>query len=179
MTITGGSAMGRADTDKMRSLNESKKEFLAKKFGMKLSGAAPGVSPEEEARHLDQVTEIELACATAGEVTVREYLGNPQFKQLAALTPAEIASEIERMENLLQKNNVVFIVAVELTAPERYRVLVNELLDQKIENVRFPIWHTIFMYFPFLGFKRMGVSMDVVGPLGIKVPGFLRNLFRH
>jgi hypothetical protein len=179
MTITGGSVMGRANNDKLRSLNENKKEFLARKFGMKLSRAAPGVSPEEEARHLDQVTEIELACATAGEVTVREYVGNPQFKPLSALAPAEIAREIDRMENLLQKNNIEFIAGEELILTERYRILANELLDQKIENVRFPIWHTIFIYFPFLGFKRLGVSMDVVGLPGIKVPGFLRNLFRH
>jgi hypothetical protein len=150
--------------EKLKMLNVRKREFLINRFGMMAYGTSPEVPPEIEGKQLDKVAEIELACATAGEVTVREYLGNPQLKQLSEVSPDRLKPELERIEDLLQKNNIMFVPGEELSDSERYRVLVNELPEQKIENVRFPIWYAVFMYIPFLGFKRIGISMDAIDP---------------
>ncbi len=64
------------------------------------------------------------------------------------------------MERLLQINNVMFIPVEGLIRDEKCRGLVDELLDQKIENVRFPIGHTELMYLPLLGSQRIGKSID-------------------
>jgi hypothetical protein len=160
--------MGKHDSQKQRQLNARKREFLAERFGMWGYGTEPGVPPEIEGKHLDKVAEIELACATAGEVSIREYLGNPRFRRALEVSPVELKSELEKIEDLLQKNNIIFVTPEEMPDFERYRILVNELPDQMIENVRFPIWYAVFMYIPFLGFKRIGISMDAVDPSLLK-----------
>jgi len=63
-------------------------------------------------------------------------------------------------ERLLRINKVMFIPVEGSIRDEKCRILVDELPDQKIENVRFPMRYSALMYLPLLGSQRIGKSID-------------------
>jgi hypothetical protein len=151
------------DTNRLqRALNEHKRQYLCDHYGARFPRESSDMSPEAEGQWLDSVAEIEAACATAGEVTVREYLGAPSVKLLGEIPPCELRAELEALEDLLMDNHIMVTFVQDVSDGEAYRYLSEDLLETRIENVRFPMWFTLFMYHPLLGAKRIGMSMTPV-----------------
>jgi hypothetical protein len=152
------------DTERVqRDLNQQKRKFLAERYGAKFPERQTHIPPEVEGEWLDSITEIESACAMAGEVSVREYLGNPVLKALGEISPGELRAELEQLLDLLMENHIMVTFMGSVSDERAYRFLSMELQEMKIENVRFPSWFAVFMYHPFLGTKRVGMSMNNLG----------------
>ena len=82
------------DTDRVqRDIDQQKRQFLSERYGAKFPERQSHTPPEVEGVWLDNIMEIESACAIAGEVSVREYLGNPVLKPLGEIAPGELRVE--------------------------------------------------------------------------------------
>jgi hypothetical protein len=143
-----------------RALNMHKRQFLADKYSARFPPQSMTVPPGVEGRLLDAVAEIEASCAIAGETTVRDYLHCPIARPLEEIPLEELRSELEKLTEFLFEHHIVVLFLGEVVDAAAYQFLSVELMDLMIENVRFPVWYTVFMYHPLLGVKRVGISMN-------------------
>jgi hypothetical protein len=137
------------DTDQtriQRSLNEQKKKELEKLYGARFSNTPNGIPPEAEGEWLDYVTEFERQYAENGQTTVREFVGSPQLRPLAAVPPDELPSATEALMDLLFDNNIQLHFDREVSDAEVYRFVTEELFREKMDNIRIEQMMHTFVY---------------------------------
>jgi len=133
-----------------RAENDARRKELEEKYGGKFERVDESkLTPEMEAEWLDHLEEFEKQFANAGRISLREYIGNPTFAPLAALSPAQITRELARAQDLLAANNVYVDFLNEVLETEAYRFITQELLDEEIDDIRIEGMNLHFIYEEF------------------------------
>ncbi len=132
-----------------RALNEQKKNELEKLYGARFSDTPNGIPPEAEGEWLDYVTEFERQFAENGQITVREFVGSPELRPLAAIPPEELPAATEALMELLFDNNIQVHFDREVSDAEVYRFVTEELFREKMDNIRIEQMMHTFVYDQF------------------------------
>ena len=132
-----------------RILNEKKKEDLRKRYGMQLEAHSEELSPQEEGEWLDYITEFERQFENAAEISVRERIGNPAIRPLWNIGDDELETVLDHLLELLYANNIVVDFIHEVENREAYRFITEELLDEKMDDIRIPDMYSHFTYEDF------------------------------
>jgi hypothetical protein len=119
-----------------RLLNEAKKAELTERFGAVFHPYTHDVPPLIERAWLRQVEEFELRCRGAGTTTVRRYIGSPPVRPVGTIPVGELETELGRLMEILESNNVHIEFGRPLSPAEQYRFVTEELLDREIEDIR-------------------------------------------
>lgn len=132
------------DTD-IQVLIERKKKELTERFGAKF-GDCRRLPPEVEYAWLCSVEEFEERTKNSSLITVREFLGNPRPTPLSDIPPARVQQEVDTFLEFLHSRDIEVCFGEGITPPEAYCYLTDELLNELIENVRQPGFHTVFVF---------------------------------
>lgn len=147
--------------------NQMLKMDLEQKMGkpIDLNLASEGI-PElplaVENLFLKQVSLFENQMRTAKEVSVFELIGKPKIKPLNTLkTPAAIFKELERLQNLLEKHNVVVDFLAEYEPNIIYNFLVDEIMPKMVPDLHVPGFISHFIYEEFHPNHELGISLKI------------------
>jgi hypothetical protein len=94
---------------------------------------------------MDDFFDIDRYLDSCGSTTIRKSIGGPTFLPLAAVPPAELAGEVERILDVLFENRIEVDLAG-CDSAEAYRFLTTELMEESIEHPRAPGWTACFIY---------------------------------
>jgi hypothetical protein len=131
-------------------LNDEKKAALEKRFGMRFHRDGPRkIPPDVEAQWLDFVEEFEEKFETAEEVPLRQFAGFPEAPPIATLAPDKIEEALEKLLEHLAAHEVFIDFPDEVEAPEAYRFVTEELLDEPVHDIRIPGMRCRFVYEEF------------------------------
>jgi len=108
---------------------------------------------------LDYAKELELPFNNARFVTVREYVGFPDFKTLQNIETEQIRTEVKKVLAYLLSHNIAVDFLTEVPDDDAYDFLTNELMDQEIENIRIPDMSTCFIYEDFHPNDKLDAEM--------------------
>ena len=138
------------DNDRIqRAMNEQKKRDLEDRYGARFSGTPNSLPPEAEAEWLDYISEFERQYAENGQITVREFVGNPDVRPLTAIPPDELPASTNMLMELLFANNIEVHFDREVSDAEVYRFVTEELFREKMDNIRIEQMLHTFVYDEF------------------------------
>jgi len=132
-----------------RILNEKKKEDLREQYGMLFEGHREEMPPQAEGEWLDYIAEFERQFEGARQVSIRERIGNPEVRQLTQIPESELAAELDRIFELLDRNNIAIDFLHEQDIREMYRFVTEELLDEMTDDIHVPGMISHFIYEEF------------------------------
>jgi len=161
--------MDPSDDSTQRSLNEQKRRFLEEQFGARFPDIPSKLSPEAEGEWLDYITEFERQFAANGQITLREFVGNPDVRPLTAIPPDELPAATETLLELLTRNNVEVQFDREVSDAEAYRFITEELFNEMMDNIRIDQMMHTFMYDDY--------HPDEVTHIRNDAEGFLNDVF--
>jgi hypothetical protein len=130
-------------------MNEQKKRDLEDRYGARFSGTPNSLPPEAEAEWLDYISEFERQYAENGQITVREFVGNPDVRPLTAIPPDELPASTNMLMELLFANNIEVHFDREVSDAEVYRFVTEELFREKMDNIRIEQMMHTFVYDEF------------------------------
>lgn len=131
--------------------NKKKQKELEEKYGADYHKVDENVPPEIESQFLDNVKRFEEESEKADEVSVREFLGNPVFKSISELKPAELPAEIDRVLDMYANNqiNIDVLEEEEVSNEDFYKFITEELPTHKFYGMRIKGMTTNFIYEEF------------------------------
>ncbi len=132
-----------------RALNQAKERELEDKYGAWFSESDPDLPPDVYAEWLRHIEEFEMKSANARVMTLREFLGNPNFTPLGEVPAAGLKAELERVAECLAHHDIVVDCTAEVSDEDLYRFMTTELLDQEIEDIRIDGMQHHFIYEEF------------------------------
>jgi hypothetical protein len=132
-----------------KALNQAKRKELEEKYGATFGGPGDNFSPNLESQWLHNIEEFESQHENARLISVWQYLGCPVFDSLEEVLTVRLAGEVERVLNLLGEHSINVDFLAEVPVAEKYRFLVEELMDHEIEDLHLPGWTTNFIYEEF------------------------------
>jgi hypothetical protein len=132
-----------------RALNEAKREELREKYGAEFRGGNHILPPEIESRWLHEIEEFERQFDRAPQVSVRRYVGDPPVRPLGEIPPDDLPGEMDRLLELLRCNNIEICFGRDLSDPEIYRFITEEIFAQKIADLRIDGLTLSFLYDEF------------------------------
>jgi hypothetical protein len=137
------------DDSIQRAMNEQKKRALEDRYGARFSGSPNGLSSDAEGAWLDYISEFERQYAENGQITVREFVGNPDVRPLTEIPPDEISAAVNMLMELLEENNIDVHFNREVSDAEVYRFVTEELFREKMDNIRIEEMMHTFVYDEF------------------------------
>lgn len=132
-----------------RALNESKKRELEEKFGAKFGKGEGEVPPEIESQWLSNIEQFELQFKNAKRVTVREYVGHPDFKPLDQIPREQLAEELGKVLDYLESHGVGVDFICDVADDVAYKFVLDEIMGHEIDDMHLPGWMTRFIYEEF------------------------------
>lgn len=129
--------------------NEFLQMKLSAETGAIFGGDASGLPPEIMNEWLKNVAAFEQNYAEGKQETVREILGNPEFKDESELGDEAFAGENEKLMNLLEDNGIDVDFARERDDRFKYRFITGELFDHSTTLTPVPGMVTCFSYEEF------------------------------
>lgn len=136
------------DKDRLTFENELKKAKLIAETGAKF-GDLSNPPPEIESQWLDQIHAFDHAFKNAKRIKLKQSLGNPELKLPSELSDEEIVHELDKVVELLHKNNIVLDTICEVEDREVYRFIVEELMEVEVDDVKADGWTSHFIYEEF------------------------------
>ncbi len=131
-------------------LNDVKRTELQERYGMQFHRVGNSKAPPEiEAQWLDHVEEFERQFETAEEIPLRQFVGFPETAPIESLAPDAIEDALETLLEHLAKHEVFVDFPDEVEAPEAYRFITEELLDEHVIDIRIPGMRCRFLYEEF------------------------------
>ena len=128
--------------------NELKKKELEKKYGSHFSHVS-NLPTEIENEWLNNIEKFEQQFNNSETISVLKAIGEPKFKRIQELKPNEISFELQRLFDLMNKNNIILDMLCEVEEKEIYRFITEELFVYEIENIRIKGMNTCFIYEDF------------------------------
>lgn len=139
----------KSDADLNKKIdNEIKKKEMEKKYGASFGGSGD-LPPEVESNWLRSIEEFEKQFEGAKRTTVYDFMGQPPFKKLDELQPAEVSDELKGLYDMLGRNNISLDTLREVADEELYRFITEELFEHEIDDMRVPGMMTCFTYEEF------------------------------
>jgi hypothetical protein len=143
-----------------RALNESKKRRLEERYGGRFSSTGPDLPPEVEAEWLDNIEEFEQQFEQAGQTTVGKYVGDPVFKRCDEVAPDELEAELSGIVEILASNNIEVHFDASVPAAERYRFIIEELLNEEMDDIRVDGMTQHFIYEEFHPNHKLDAELE-------------------
>ncbi|MEN8122189.1 MAG: hypothetical protein ABFS35_17720 [Bacteroidota bacterium] len=128
--------------------NELKKKEIEKKYGAHFSKNS-NISPELEKEWLNYIEEFEQQFNNCESISVWQHIGKPSFKKVNELGTNEITIELQKLYDIMNKNNIHLDTLCEVDDIELYRFITEELFVYEIDNVRIEGMSSIFTYEEF------------------------------
>lgn len=138
--------------------NELKKKELADKYGADF-GSESNLSPELENEWLNYIEEFEKQFQNTEQISVWEFIGKPSYKMQDELNHDEISSELQRLFDIMNENNIYLDVLCEVDDKELHRFITEELFKEEVDNVRIKGMMTNFIYEEFHPNARYDIEM--------------------
>ena len=137
--------------NRLRQENEEKKKKIEEEFGSAhwSNPEENDLSPEIEGQFLDYIMAFEHAWKDAKQTRLVEFLGNPAFRKVQELSDAEISTELNRLNKLLNEHQVGLNTICDVPEVELYRFITEELFQQEIDDMHIPGMMTNFIYEEF------------------------------
>lgn len=134
--------------EKLRMENEFLKLKMQAELGAQ-SFTVSDIDPEMENLFLKNVMAFEQNHANAKPQKVYELMGKPPFKKADELNDAELAAELERISDVLAKNNIDVFFDEEIDERTRYSFITEELFEHESMFSPMPGMTTCFDYEEF------------------------------
>jgi len=148
MTMEDGTTDGEQERIQ-RALNEAKKKEIEKKFGARFGEGEEKLPAEIEARWLDNIEQFELQSQNAKRVTVRERVGNPEFKPFDQVPTEQLRAELDKILDYLESHGVGVDFICDVPVDTAYKFILDEIMDHEIDDIHLPGWMTRFIYEEF------------------------------
>jgi hypothetical protein len=133
-----------------RLLNDAKRSELEKRYGAKFFRPENSrMPPEVEGMFLDHVEEFERQFEVAETIPLRQFVGFPVARAIADLPASAVEDELEALLDRLAEHEVFVDFPDEVEAPEAYKFIVEELLDEEVLDIRIPGMRLHFIYGEF------------------------------
>ena len=131
--------------------NKKKRKELEEKYGADYHRIDEDVPPEIENQFLDYIKRFEEESEKAEEVSVRKYLGNPDFKNISVLKHEELPDEINRVLEMYAESNINIDVIEdgEVSDEDFYKFITEELPEHKFYGMSIDGMTTNFIYEEF------------------------------
>ena len=133
--------------DALMAENELLKLKLGLEHGMQLPEST--LPPHIENQWLRSVYAFEQQFKDAKRIKVYDYLGQPTFRPLAELTAEEIHEERQRLEVIMEKNNINLTFLCDYDESLIYRFITEELFHHEMDDMRIPGMTLHFTYEEF------------------------------
>ena len=138
---------GLTGRENLNAENELLKIKLKSEFGMKdMNSQLPA---ELENEWLNYIYNFEKLHKEAKEISIYEKLGKPEYKKIADLNNEEVTSELSRLLNLMEENNLILNFLCDYDDRIKYEFITEELFAEEIEDVRIEGMMTNFIYEEF------------------------------
>ncbi len=134
--------------EQLRIENEILKLKLQAELGSGMD-ALPGIPPEVENIFLRQVLSFAHMQEQAETVSVYDLIGAPDFKKHNTLTDGQLSEELNRIEELMARHNVVVSYAGAYPPRDKYYFLTEELFPEQILDMKMPDMVLHFVYEDF------------------------------
>jgi hypothetical protein len=122
-----------------RLLNDAKREELERQFGGRFFHAPRSrLPPEIEGEWLAYVEDMERRLRNAVPVPLRAIVGVTVAPALADLPDSAVEPELESLLERFAQHDVLVDFPDGVEAPEAYRFIVEELLDELVLDLRAP-----------------------------------------
>ena len=128
--------------------NELKKKEIEGKYGAKFSSLG-NLPSDIEGEWLRSIESFEEQFQKGDVTTVWNFIGKPVFKKINELKVDEISIELERIYDILNKNNVTLDTLCEVENEELYRFITEELFEQEIDDIHVEGMMSVFIYEDF------------------------------
>ncbi|HEX2613436.1 MAG TPA: hypothetical protein VHO02_07570 [Fibrobacteria bacterium] len=136
-----------SDDAVQRLLNDAKRAEIEERYGAKFfSPKHSRIPPEIEGEWLAHVEEMERRMENAEQVPLRQFVELPFARALADLPAEAVEEELETLLDHFAKREVYVDFPDEVEAPEAYRFIVEELLDEPVLDFRMPGTRMHFVY---------------------------------
>lgn len=141
--------MNKTNDDINRKIdNELKKKKLEKDYGAQFSKNSE-LPSEIESEWLNSIEQFEQQFDKKKTIKLWDYIGKPVFKKIHEIAPEQVSYELNRLYNILSKNNIVLDALSDVEDKELYRFITDELLEYEMDNIRIEGMTTNFIYEEF------------------------------
>jgi len=139
------------DPERLRELNEEKKNKLIKEKGAVFSDMYDEneLPPEIMSRFLDNIIAYEDDYDSTNRVQLYDFMGKPSYRKVEDVPDEEIAEELNQLYRLLDKNQVSLGTLCDVADREIYRFITEELFFEEIDDTHIPGLFSIFYYEDF------------------------------
>lgn len=84
---------------------------------------------------LEKIKNIKKTKGKIEFVKIKNLIGNPELKSVNKITDRNLKKELNKLYELLGKNNIFIYFKNEYDLREKYRFITEEVLEQKIEKL--------------------------------------------
>jgi hypothetical protein len=134
--------------DDLKAENNLLKLKLGLEYGMQMEDT-PTLSAGIENQWLKSVYAFERQFKDAKRTKFYDYIGRPVFKKWDTLMPNEIKGELERMQTIMEANEVQLDCVCEYDDAIIYRFITEELFEHEMDDMRIPGMTCHFSYEEF------------------------------
>ena len=150
------------DADRLRKKNEKKREKLISETGCEFHITEEGkkLDPVIENKFLNNIEEFEEAFENCKQVALYDFIGRPAFRNIAAIPEDELESELKKMFQVLNENNISLDCICDVEDSELYRFITEEFFKQEMDDVRIKDMMHCFIYEDFHPNHRYNIEND-------------------
>ncbi len=129
-----------------RALNDQKRQLLEERHDVRIYQGDIRLPPEVEGDWLEYIAEFERQFSAHRETTVGAFAGHPAVRPLASIPPEDLSAELELLLEHLLAHNIVVHFGRPVSDAEAYRFITEELLNEKMEDIRIDGMLHTFLY---------------------------------
>lgn len=128
--------------------NELLKLKMKAETGASLQGSE-NLPPEIENEFMKSVLEFEKTYSQSAQTSVFNILHQPVVRNLRTIKRNELKSELKKLLDLYNANNIAIDCISEVNDRDLYRFLSEELMQHEMDDFALPGWITHFIYEEF------------------------------
>lgn len=133
----------------LRKENDLLKMKLTAEFGMMNSGSNSNMDEELENEWLKYIYSFEKSHANSKKIKIYDYIGKPDFKRIDELAENEVESELEKLFDVMEKNNIILDCICEYEDEVIYKFITEELFEEETDDIRIEGLNHCYIYEEF------------------------------
>jgi hypothetical protein len=139
------------ELERQKQENQIKRIKLRLEYGgdFPIESDTEKLSPTIERQFSGNVLAFEKAYDHSDQVMVYDFIGQPKYRKTESIPDFEIRSEVERMMQLLNQNQIVLDTLCKVEDREMYRFITEELFFTETDSVKMDGWISHFTYEEF------------------------------
>lgn len=138
---------GLTPNENLKTENELLKKKLAEEFGMQQHESK--LPDDIENQWLNYIYNFEKSYAENKRIKIYDFIGKPEFRSIEQLNKDEITSELDRLLDILDENNVVLDLLCEYEDEVIYKFITEELFQEETDDMRIEGMRHHFIYEEF------------------------------